>query len=112
MADAQVTEKTDKQEDSGGVRLLHTMIRVCDLDASIDFYTRLMGMELLRRKDFPTGKFTLAFVGYGSEDGHTAIELTHTGTRRSRIIMAAVSAIWLSPRRTSISSVNGWRRRG
>ncbi len=58
-------------------RMLHTMIRVKDLDKSIDFYTRLLGMKLLRRMDFPEGKFTLAFVGYGSEDAHAVIELTH-----------------------------------
>jgi lactoylglutathione lyase len=58
-------------------RFLHTMIRVRDLDKSIDFYTRLLGMTLLRRKDYPTGKFTLAFVGYGDEASNTVIELTH-----------------------------------
>ncbi len=58
-------------------RLLHTMIRVFDLDASIDFYTRLLGMKLLRRKDYPSGEFTLAFVGYGDERDSTVIELTH-----------------------------------
>ena len=58
-------------------RFLHTMIRVRDLDKSIDFYTRLLGMTLLRRKDYPTGKFTLAFVGYGDEASSTVIELTH-----------------------------------
>lgn len=60
-----------------GARMLHTMIRVRDLDKSIDFYTRLLGMQLLRRKDYPTGKFTLAFVGYGDEAANTVIELTH-----------------------------------
>ena len=60
-----------------GYQLLHTMIRVLDLEKSIDFYTRLLGMKLLRRKDYPTGEFTLAFVGYGDEADHTAIELTH-----------------------------------
>ena len=55
----------------------HTMIRVRDLDASIEFYTRHLGMTLLRRKDYPSGSFTLAFVGYGAEDTHTVIELTH-----------------------------------
>lgn len=60
-----------------GARLLHTMIRVRDMDRSLDFYTRLMGMKLLRRKDFPTGEFTLAFVGYGDEIDSTVIELTH-----------------------------------
>ena len=58
-------------------RLLHTMIRVRDLERSIDFYTRLLGMKLLRRKDYPSGKFTLAFVGYGDESDNTVIELTH-----------------------------------
>jgi lactoylglutathione lyase len=59
-----------------GFRFLHTMIRVGDLDKSIDFYTRLLGMQLLRRNDYPEGKFTLAFVGYGPEPDHTVIELT------------------------------------
>jgi lactoylglutathione lyase len=57
--------------------MLHTMIRVGDLDKSIDFYTNVLGMKLLRRKDYPEGKFTLAFVGYGDEADHTVIELTH-----------------------------------
>lgn len=57
-------------------RMLHTMIRVKDLDASLDFYTRLLGMDLLRKTDFPGGRFTLAFVSYGSEESHSAIELT------------------------------------
>ena len=56
---------------------LHTMIRVKDLDKSIDFYTRHLGMNVLRRSDYPDGKFTLAFVGYGSETDETVIELTH-----------------------------------
>jgi lactoylglutathione lyase len=63
--------------DFGKFRLLHTMIRVRDLDKSIDFYTRLLGMKLTRRKDFPTGEFTLAFVGYGDEADTAVIELTH-----------------------------------
>jgi len=58
-------------------RLLHTMIRVRELDASLNFYTKLLGMKLLRKRDYPTGKFTLAFVGYGDESGSTVIELTH-----------------------------------
>jgi lactoylglutathione lyase len=58
-------------------RMLHTMIRVRDLEASLDFYTRLLGMKLLRRNEFPEGKFTLAFVGYGDEADHTVIELTY-----------------------------------
>ncbi|MCQ4269787.1 lactoylglutathione lyase [Pseudomonas kuykendallii] len=59
------------------MRLLHTMLRVGDMDRSIDFYTRVLGMTLLRRNDYPEGKFTLAFVGYGNEAEHSAIELTH-----------------------------------
>ncbi|MDQ6968903.1 MAG: lactoylglutathione lyase [Mariprofundus sp.] len=59
------------------MRLLHTMIRVANLDKAIDFYTRILGMRLLRRKDYPAGKFTLAFVGYGDESDHSVIELTH-----------------------------------
>jgi lactoylglutathione lyase len=58
-------------------KYLHTMIRVKDLDKSLDFYTRLLGMQELRKKDFPTGDFTLAFVGYGDEVNNTVIELTH-----------------------------------
>ena len=58
-------------------RMLHTMLRVKDLDKSLDFYTRLLGMTLLRKNDFPGGKFTLAFVGYGDEANNTVIELTH-----------------------------------
>ena len=63
-------------------RLLHTMIRVFDLDRSIDFYTRLLGMNLLRRTDYPSGEFTLAFVGYGDEGSNTVLELTHNWGRR------------------------------
>lgn len=59
------------------MRLLHTMIRVGDLEKSIAFYTEVLGMRLLRRKDYPEGKFTLAFVGYGDEPDHTVIELTY-----------------------------------
>jgi lactoylglutathione lyase len=58
-------------------QFLHTMIRVFDLDKSIDFYTRHLGMKLLRRKDYPSGEFTLAFIGYGDENANTVIELTH-----------------------------------
>lgn len=59
------------------MRLLHTMIRVGDLDRSTQFYTEVLGMKLLRQKDYPDGRFTLAFVGYGDESDSTVIELTH-----------------------------------
>ncbi|RRD88972.1 lactoylglutathione lyase [Conchiformibius steedae] len=59
------------------MRLLHTMLRVGDLDKSLAFYTEVLGMQLLRRKDYPEGRFTLAFVGYGAESETAVIELTH-----------------------------------
>jgi lactoylglutathione lyase len=59
------------------MRLLHTMIRVGDLDRSIHFYTDVLGMKLLRRKDYPDGEFTLAFLGYGDEQNNTVLELTY-----------------------------------
>ncbi len=58
-------------------RMLHTMLRVKDLDQSVDFYTRLMGMQEIRRSEVPAGKYTLAFVGYGDEASTAVIELTH-----------------------------------
>ena len=59
------------------MRLLHTMLRVGDLEASMQFYTHVLGMQELRRKDYPEGEFTLAFVGYGDEAENTVIELTY-----------------------------------
>lgn len=59
------------------MRLLHTMLRTGDLDRAIDFYTRVLGMQLLRRQDYPEGEFTLAFLGYGPEAENTVIELTY-----------------------------------
>lgn len=59
------------------MRLLHTMLRVGDLEKSIRFYTEVLGMTELRRKEYPDGKFTLAFLGYGDESEHTALELTY-----------------------------------
>ena len=59
------------------MRILHTMLRVGNLQRSLDFYTDVLGMKLLRQKDYPDGKFTLAFVGYGDESDTTVLELTH-----------------------------------
>lgn len=59
------------------MRILHTMLRVGNLDKSIAFYTEVLGMKLLRQKDYPKGEFTLAFLGYGPEAENPALELTH-----------------------------------
>ena len=59
------------------MRMLHTMLRVGDLARSIGFYTEVLGMQLLRQHDYPEGRFTLAFLGYGDEASHTVLELTH-----------------------------------
>lgn len=59
------------------MRILHTMLRVGDLERSIAFYTEVLGMRLLRRKDYPEGRFTLAFVGYGDESQEAVLELTY-----------------------------------
>jgi len=65
------------------MRILHTMLRVGDLQRSLDFYTNVLGMRLLRRKDYPEGEFTLAFVGYGEESEQAVLELTYNwGTER------------------------------
>ncbi|MBI5919461.1 MAG: lactoylglutathione lyase [Nitrosomonadales bacterium] len=59
------------------MKILHTMLRTTDLERSLTFYTQVLGMKLLRRKDYPEGRFTLAFIGYGEESEQAAIELTH-----------------------------------
>ncbi|MBF1302212.1 MAG: lactoylglutathione lyase [Neisseria sp.] len=59
------------------MRLLHTMLRVGNLERSLEFYQNVLNMQLLRRRDYPEGRFTLAFVGYGDEADHTVLELTH-----------------------------------
>ena len=78
------TTKTATEGTKGGIgdssaryRMLHTMLRVMDMDRSVRFYTELLGMKLLRRKDYADGRFTLAFVGYGDEANNTVLELTH-----------------------------------
>ncbi|MCP5160168.1 MAG: lactoylglutathione lyase [Hahellaceae bacterium] len=58
------------------MRILHTMLRVTNMQRSIDFYTHVLGMRLLRQKDYPEGRFSLAFVGYGDECDEAALELT------------------------------------
>ena len=58
------------------MRILHTMLRVGDLEKSVAFYTEVLGMTLLRRKDYPEGRFTNVFVGYGNEADHAVLELT------------------------------------
>lgn len=65
------------QSATDGFRMLHTMLRVMDLDKSLQFYTDFLGMKLLRKRDYPDGKFTLAFVGYADESETAVIELTH-----------------------------------
>ena len=59
------------------MRILHTMLRVGDLQRSIDFYTKVLGMKLLRTSDNPEYKYTLAFLGYGSNPDHAELELTY-----------------------------------
>jgi lactoylglutathione lyase len=59
------------------MRILHTMLRVGDLQRSLGFYTAVLGMQVLRKKDYPDGRFTLAFVGYGDESETAVLELTH-----------------------------------
>lgn len=59
------------------MRILHTMLRVGNLEKSVKFYTEIFNMQLLRQKDYPEGRFTLAFLGYGDEASNSAIELTH-----------------------------------
>ena len=72
-----IRRNRDKDFKEAAMRLLHTMLRTGDLDRAIAFYTEVLGMHLLRRQDYPEGKFTLAFVGYGVETENTVIELTY-----------------------------------
>ena len=75
MSDATTISRAEVQ--AASFRMLHTMLRVLDLEKSLDFYVNRLGMKLLRRTDYPSGEFTLAFVGYGEEKDHAVIELTH-----------------------------------
>ena len=68
------------------MRLLHTMLRVNDLEQSLAFYTGILGMKLLRRKDYESGRFTLAFVGYGDEDATAVLELTHNWDTKAYVL--------------------------
>lgn len=71
------------------MRILHTMLRVGDLDRSIDFYTHVLGMRLIRRQDYPEGEFTLAFLGYGDETEHAVLELTYNWGQNSYVMGTA-----------------------
>jgi lactoylglutathione lyase len=77
------------------MRMLHTMLRVGDLERSLAFYTGPLGMKLLRRHDFPGGRFSLAFVGYGDEKDNTVLELTHNWDTKSYELGAAYGHIAL-----------------
>ncbi len=77
------------------MRMLHTMLRVVDLEKSLSFYTEVLGMQLLRKQDFPDGRFTLAFVGYGPEETNTVLELTHNWDTRSYDLGSAYGHIAL-----------------
>lgn len=77
MSQTATADKPITSTQPGSFRMLHTMLRVLDLEKSLDFYVNKMGMKLLRRQDYPGGEFTLAFVGYGDEKDQAVIELTH-----------------------------------
>lgn len=81
--------QTAAAADTSKFRLLHTMIRVMDLEKSLDFYSRLLGMKVLRRKDYESGRFTLAFVGYGDETEGTVIELTHNWDQKEPYVIGS-----------------------
>ncbi|PPR29878.1 MAG: Lactoylglutathione lyase [Alphaproteobacteria bacterium MarineAlpha9_Bin2] len=69
---------------SNNFKYLHTMMRVNDLDESINFYSKMFGMQLLRKSDYPDGKFTLAFLGYGDEENNTVLELTYNWDQKEK----------------------------
>lgn len=78
------------------MRILHSMLRVGDLDKSLSFYTEVLGMKLIRRNDYPGGRFTLAFVGYGEESENTVLELTHNWDTESYDVGTGYGHIALS----------------
>lgn len=71
------TQQSATKNANGKFRMLHTMLRVGNLDTSLKFYRDKLGMKVLRQQEYPDGRFTLAFVGYGDEDLHTVLELTY-----------------------------------
>ena len=75
------------------MRMMHTMLRVTDLDRALAFYCDVMDMKLIRRKDYPEGRFTLAFVGYGDEADSTVLELTHNWDTKAYEIGSAYGHI-------------------
>ena len=77
------------------MRVLHTMLRVCDLEKSLAFYCDVLGMKLLRKKDYESGRFTLAFVGYGDEESSAVIELTYNWDTHSYDVGSAFGHIAL-----------------
>jgi lactoylglutathione lyase len=83
--------QTASKSQTGAVqgRMLHTMIRVFDFEKSIDFYTRLLGMTLLRKRDVPEGKYSLGFVGYGDEDSSTVVELTYNWDQKEPYVLGS-----------------------
>ena len=83
------TDSRKPAADASRFRLLHTMLRVFDLERSLDFYTRLMGMKLIRRRDVPEGRYTLAFVGYDDEADGTVLELTYNYDQREPYALGA-----------------------
>lgn len=78
-----ILEKLNLASQFTGSRLLHSMLRVSDLDRSLEFYVGTLGMRLLRRQDFTQGSYTLAFVGYAAEDEGSVLELTYNWDKRT-----------------------------
>jgi lactoylglutathione lyase len=83
------TETKAQAADTSRYRLLHTMLRVYDLERSLDFYTRLMGMKLIRKREVPDGRYTLAFVGYDDEATGTVLELTYNWDQKEPYALGA-----------------------